>query len=142
VEIWMLGSDNPVKNNVELEVLGPLEELAPGESAAMNIYWGVCRCSAVKKAGPAGVIAQEPMITAGVINGAMGVFYRGTLQALYKNRKGHDVGSSDLTEVSPTKEIRIDHHVSKIPSEASTVVYRLLGKDRTIIGDLIEVAVK
>jgi len=142
VEIWMLGSDNPVKNNVELEVLGPLEELAPGESAALNIQWGVCRCSAVKKAGPAGIIAQEPRLTGGVIEGSLAVFYRGTLQALYQNTEGLEIGSSDLTAVSPTSEIRIAHRVSDMPAGTATVIFRLLDKDRAIIGDLAETAVK
>ncbi len=142
VEIWMLGSDDPARNNVELEVLGPLEELAPGESAALNIQWGVCRCSAVKKAGPAGVIAQEPRLTGGVVEGTLGVFYRGILQALYRDTEGREVGSSDLTTATPTSEIRLAHRVSELPAEASTVVYRLLDKERTVIGDLAEIPLK
>lgn len=142
VEIWMLGSDVPEKNNVELEVLGPLEDLEPGDSASLNVRWGVCRCPSVKKVVPVGVISEHLVLADGILKGSLGVFYNGMLQVLYLDEQRQPIGSKELMDVSPQAVVRIAQPVKEIPTSVFSVRYQLVDPDKKTIGDITEIALK
>ncbi|MFC1692704.1 DUF4380 domain-containing protein [Candidatus Latescibacterota bacterium] len=142
IEMWTLESGTPSKNNMELEVLGPLVGLAPGREASLDVKWGVCRCSGVKKVVPAGVIAEELTYENDVIRGKFGVFYAGILQLVYLNDEGEQMGLKNFTDVSPLTEVIIEQESEDILSIAHSIVYRLRSYDEEIIGELDRVNLK
>lgn len=142
VEIWMLGSDVPEKNNVELEALGPLLKLSPGGTVSSNVKWGVCHASAVKRVVPAGVIAEELALTDGTIKGKLGVFYSGRMQALYFDQQGRQIGLKNLMEASPKAEIHVSQALTDIPSAVHRVRFQLVNDATEFIGVLGDVQLK
>jgi len=133
---------SPETATIELEVMGPLTELAPGSSASIDVTWGMCRCSGVKKVVPMGVMSEEFDHKDCFITGKFGVFYGGTLQELYLQEDGKQRGYKNITRISPLEEV-ILHRTTEYISESITHIrFQLVASDNTVIGVIGNVKVK
>ncbi len=154
-EIWTAGSGTvrikdqditseyrPETAMMELEVMGPITRLNPGESASLDISWASCRCSAVQRVAPGGVVAEALSVQDGAITGKFGVFYGGLLQSVYLDRNGRQVGMQNVGEVSPLTEIIVNRPLSDVSSFCEGVRYQVLTYDKNIVGVLDEVLFK
>jgi hypothetical protein len=140
-EIWSTGEVTDSEGNpaiemsyMELEVLGPLTDLTPGQSASLDIKWGVCRSSGVKRVLPFGVIVEEiKMNDDGFVTGKFGVFQAGTFEQFLLDKNGEKRGRERLMEVSPFSEVNL---ISKprVPKDAVAVRYQLRDSNDNVIG--------
>jgi hypothetical protein len=104
---------------MEMEVLGPLVELAPGEDASAEMVWAACRCPGpIRDVTPSGCTAEplelQPVDGTWRVRGAFGVFASGRVQL----RAGSDV-LLELT-ASPFAPLRLDQ-VVRLPQSAGAV---------------------
>lgn len=142
-EIWTSGAGTVHSNNqdtvyeykpeeamMELEVMGPLTRLNPGETATMDVTWASCRCSGVIRVSPGGVVAQPLQVEGGMVVGKFGVFYGGYLQAVYLDRNGKQVGMNNVGEVSPLGEIQIERPLSDMTGYCAGVRYQVQTYDK------------
>ncbi len=137
-EIW---TNNPETAYMELEVLGPIANLAPGESASLDVTWGACRCSGVKRVIPTGIIVEEIKFDNGIVNGRFGVFYSGKLEEFQVDEKGNVKGHQRFMDVSPLSEI-ILYRKPNIAKGTAVIKYQIIGYDNNFIGMIGEVNVK
>ncbi|MFC1561016.1 DUF4380 domain-containing protein [Candidatus Latescibacterota bacterium] len=148
-EIWSTGETiNPDGNlaaemsYMELEVLGPLTKLAPGESATLDVKWGVCRCSGIKRVLPFGVIVEEFKIDdEGFVTGKFGTFQYGTFEQFLVDKDGNKMGRERLMEASPLSEVSLNIK-PYLPEDVVAIRYQIRDSDDNIIGILGEVKVK
>ncbi len=151
-EIWTAGAGTiqaggkdttyeykPESANMELEVMGPLTKLNPGESASLDVTWASCRVSAVKKVVPAGIVAEPMKVEGDLITGKFGVFYGGLLQAVYLDKNKKQVGMNNVGEVSPLTEITINRSKADFASYAAGIRYQVQSYDKKTIGVIDEV---
>lgn len=129
---------SPDTANMELEVMGPLTRLAPGESATLDVTWAACQCSGVKKVTPGGVVAEEMKIEGDIITAKFGVFYSGRLQAIYFDRNKKQTGMKYIGEVSPLTEIIIKRPID-FKNYAKGVGYQVESYDKKTVGVLDEI---
>ncbi|HIE04530.1 MAG TPA: DUF4380 domain-containing protein [Candidatus Latescibacteria bacterium] len=112
---------------VEVEVLSPLVELAPGGSYTFVEDWYATRCRGpILKANRAGVVRRKLKVEAkgGAVGleGEYGVFYIGRVEVTFEGTEGESVGES--YEVSPLETFVLKGRFSP-PSGAERVVLRL-----------------
>ena len=154
-EIWTSGAGTYTANNrefqteyapetamMELEVMGPLSGLRPGESSSLDVTWGVCRCSGVKHVTPYGVVAQEPVIEGNTVRAKFGVFYGGYLMIEYIDKNGNRKGIKNSMEISPISEVIIDQDIEDIASFAAGVRYHIQPFGTETLGTLGQVMFK
>jgi hypothetical protein len=128
VECWTVGAgqvDNLDYEGsgiylMETEVLGPLQQIAPGESSQFTIEWAAAGCSGpVVMVGEAGCAARPLALETGdgqmYLRGQFGVFDQGEL--LYR---AYDAGGTLLSEkrlgaVDPRQELILDQEVPYLP---------------------------
>jgi len=138
-EIW---TNNPETAYMELEVLGPLTNLNPGESSSLDVTWGVCRCSDVKRVLPIGVISEELKIDdEHIITGKFGVFYGGKLEEFQVDKDGNRKGYERFMDVSPLSEITLRREPA-ISRDTTAIRYQVIGYDNNLIGIIGEVKVR
>ncbi|MCE5251113.1 DUF4380 domain-containing protein [bacterium] len=155
VEIWTNGAGtyrannrdfqteySPDTANMELEVMGPLTRLAPGESSALDVTWGACFCSGVVKVVSHGVVAEELHVEDGMVKGKFGVFYGGYLQVVYLDKNGKQKGYKNVQEISPLSEVIIDQEYDKVLSFGSGIRYQILPYGESVPGVLGELMFK
>lgn len=148
-EIWSTGatqnpdgSDAPELANMELEILGPLTKLDPGESTSLDVAWGVCRCSGVKKVLPTGIIVEELKIDDdNIITGKFGVFYAGKLEEFQVDKNGNRTGYERFMDVSPLNEITLRRE-PVISKDTAAIRYQVIGYDNNLIGVIGEVKIR
>ncbi len=146
-EIWTTGAGTIRTNNqdtvyeykpetamMELEVMGPLTRLNPGETATMDLSWASCRCSGVTRVSSGGVVAQPLQVADGMVRAKFGVFYGGYLQAVYLDRSGRQVGLSNVGEVSPLTEITVERPLEDMSGFAAGVRYQVQSYDKQTVG--------
>ncbi|MHB9031347.1 MAG: hypothetical protein ACYC9O_21470, partial [Candidatus Latescibacterota bacterium] len=154
-EIWTAGAGTirvkdqdvvseykPESANMELEVMGPLTKLNPGETATMDISWASCRCSALQRVSSGGVVAEGLNIQGDMISGKFGVFYGGLLQAVYLDRAGNQIGMQNVGEVSPLTEITISRPLADVASFCEGVRYQVQSYNKQVVGVLDELKFK
>jgi hypothetical protein len=122
---------SPDTANMELEVMGPLTRLNPGDSASLEVSWAVCHASSVVRVVPGGVIAEEIKIKDDIITAKFGVFYGGILQVVYLDKNKKQVGMKNLNEISPLDEINIEQSKSDYSSVAAGIRYQIQSYDKT-----------
>jgi len=148
-EIWSSGeiinpdgSPAAEMSYMELEVLGPLTKLAPGQSASLDVKWGTCRCSGVKRVLPFGVIVEEIKIDDdGLVTGKFGVFQAGTLEQFLLGKDGEKRGRDRLMEVSPLGEVRLNIKPD-LPKDTVAIRYQIRDADDNVIGVFGEIKLK
>jgi hypothetical protein len=130
VECWTVGAGQVANLNyensgiylMETEILSPLRDIAPGETASFSIEWAVCRCPGpVIEVTEAGCTAQK--LTAQVsddfvrLTGQFGVFDDGELAALWLERDGVVIQHQFLGPVNPLSAVLLD---SEFPRPAGS----------------------
>jgi len=153
VEIWTSGAGTIHANNedftsdytletamMELEIMGPLTRLSPGKTASMDVKWGVCRCSGIKRVIPAGVIVEELEYDGEKITGKFGVFQGGDLQAIYIGKDGGMISRRNLMGTSPLSEVIISiPHDKLVTLKAETIRFQVISNDKqhtAVIGEV------
>jgi hypothetical protein len=104
---------------MEMEVLGPLVELAPGEEISADVIWAACRCPGpIRQVSRAGCTA-EPLEVKRLAEGCRA---RGAFGVFAPGRVELRAGSAVLLErtVSPFKPIRLDDLVD-VPDSTRTL---------------------
>lgn len=153
-EIWTNGAGKITSNGteqtyeytpetafMELEVLGPLTTLTPGQSSSMKVQWGVARCSGVKRVTPSCVVVEELVCDKEGVHGKFGVFYSGNLETVYMRNNGDVLSHQFLSGVSPISEVVIDQKRGDLLTErADFIRYQIRGADKTTINILGDVA--
>jgi hypothetical protein len=132
---------SPETANMELEVMGPLTRLNPGDSSHLNITWAACKASTVKRIIPAGVVAEDIAVQDGIITAKFGVFYGGNLQVVYLDKNKKQIGIKNLNEVSPLAEVIIQQSKSDY-SVAAGIRYQIQTYDKTKTLELGEIKFK
>jgi hypothetical protein len=147
-EIWSTGALKdesgtvaPDMSHLELEVLAPLTELAPNESTSLNVKWGVCKASALKRVLPFAVISEEITLKNGSATGKLGTLQSATLEQELLLANGERRGIKKLAEVNPMSEV-ILNVVPVIPRDAAILRYQLIDANGDIIGILKEIKIK
>ena len=140
VEIPYTGPYMPMAN-LEIEVLGPLTTLKPGESTSLETQWGACRCSGVVRIVPCGVIVEEPSIDPELrITGTFGVFYTAALVEVILGGDKRELAAETIADVSPRQEVRLNKNLV-LPAGADTVQYQLRDSGGNVLGILAELSV-
>lgn len=129
---------NPDASYMELEVMGPLVKLNPGQTSALDVSWASCRCSGVQKVSPGGVAAEALALKDGQITAKFGVFYGGFLQVVYLDKSGKQIGLKNVGEVSPLTEITVSTPLSEIASYAKGIRYQVQSYDKKTVCKLDE----
>ncbi len=127
---------------MELEVMGPLSKLNPGETASLDVKWASCRVSGVKKVAPGGIVAEPLKIDGDLLTGKFGVFYGGLLQAVYLDKNRKQVGMNNVGDVSPLTEITISRPLSDFSSFSAGIRYQVQSADKKTIGVIDELMFK
>ncbi len=118
---------------VEVEVLGPLTTLNPGDSVIMVENWYASRASgpvlAVNNAGliTKRLLAQQTADTM-TVNGTYGLFYSGMVKSVYVDHEGEDVLVADSVTVTPLDSLKI---IGKYQVPAGAKVFRLEAFDNS-----------
>jgi len=148
-EIWSNGANesrgetfDPNMAYMELEVLGPLAKLSPGDSSTMKLNWALCHCSAVKEIIP-GAVVVEPVTRNknNVVTGTYGVFYSGVLEEYFVDKDGNKKGRTPIGDVSPLTEVTFRREPI-IPLDAVALRYQVRSYEHEILCVLGEVSLK
>lgn len=128
---------------LEVEVLSPLRQLAPGESYTFTENWYAARCpTPVVAANGVGVISTPftAQATAGTVQlkGTFGVFHEGTASFAFYGADDQLLAKSGSVAVSPLEVWKLDE-VMRLPEGAVRVAIVLETKDRVEIGILASV---
>jgi len=158
VEFWMNGAgqfvtgttvveakDDPIETPhlVETEVLGPLVELAPGQSASFRLDWYAARIGGkypVLGCTEVGVTC-EPLSAKAAggkvrLAGRFGVFYPATAQVVFLDAGGKECGKVTLkAAASPTAPLVLEGDES-LPAEAATACLILCDASGKVLGEL------
>lgn len=133
VEVWTVGAGQVDSLNyaesdiylMEAEVLSPLREIAPGESTAFDITWGVCRCPGpvveVTAAGTLSAPLTAEAVTDDLVQlkAAGGVFDCGELFLDWLSADGAVLAVYTLGPVDPLALVTVDRVVR--PPQAAAV---------------------
>jgi hypothetical protein len=143
VECWTVGAgevDNLDYEGsgihlMETEVLGPLQEIAPGSSTALRIEWAAARCPGPIVAVNAGGCAARPLTAGGrdeglYLTGRFGVFDRGDLQYRGYDGNGAMLAEHHMGPVEPLQTLAVRELIP-----AATELARVELVVRTASGD-------
>ena len=121
VECWTVGAGQVANLNyensgiylMEIEILSPLRDIAPGETASFSIEWGVCRCPGpVIEVTEAGCTAQKLSVKVSGdfarLTGQFGVFDDGELAAIWLERGGVVIQYLSLGPVNALSAVLLD----------------------------------
>jgi len=128
---------------LEVEVLSPLRQLAPGESYTFTENWYAARCpTPVVAANEVGVISTpltaETMADTIRVKGTFGVFHESTASFAFYGADDKLLAKSGSVAVSPLEVWKLDE-VMRLPEGAVRVAIVLETKDRVEIGPLASV---
>lgn len=139
VEVWTVGAgqvgnfdyDANPSYQMETEVLGPLTEIAPGETTMFSLAWGACRGTGpVLDVSGAGCLTS-PFKLAPLADGfcritlSGSVFDPGDLELIWLDAQNQTVLAHSLGAVDPLTLITLDR-IEQIPAQAASVALRLL----------------
>lgn len=127
---------------MEAELNSPVVSLRPGETYAFDTAWfptrGGAQFSAVNAAG----IVEKPLSVtprngAVVVDGNFGVFFPGTVVAVFAKRNGEPVGRKQIAVADPLKPLALRQELPT-PPDAVTLTLHLVdegGTDRGALGE-------
>lgn len=130
---------SPETANMELEVMGPIERMSPGDTKALNVQWAACRASGVESVNEYGVVSRKPEYVDGHVKARYGTFYGGILQAVYLDKNRKQTGMRNIMDVAPLAEIYLDFVIKDIDSYADIVRYQVKVDGTGEIGVLGEI---
>ena len=129
---------------LETEVLSPFATLSPGQHYEFTLHWSAARAlNPIRKARWAGVISKplrgETSGSNVTLTGDFGVFFPGTLQAVFYSAMGQELAHDTLQAVDPRHTVRLDKTVP-LPADTFRVSVRVLdpkGQNRGDLGNFI-----
>ena len=137
VECWTVGAGQVANLDyassgiylMETEVLGPLTNIAPGDSTHFAIEWGSCRCKgAVVDVQPGGCASTRLAARThgdGVhLTGNFGVFDAGDLFIAWRDATGYTLATTPAGPVVPLTALDVDVALPK-PATAVSVELRV-----------------
>jgi hypothetical protein len=137
-------NDSLKKNNIlgytELSFFSQIAKLSSGDSSTVNIKWGSCRCTGVKRVTPISVISEEIVLNNETVTGKFGVFYAGTLEEYFVDKDGNMKGRNPVSDVSPLSEVIYEHKII-IPLKATAMRLQIVGYDHKLIGVIKEIKI-
>ncbi len=123
--------------NTEVEVLGPITSIAKNDSISMVENWFAARSKGpVYSVNSAGLVAKPLAVTQSgssvKVQGSYGVFYPGTVKAMFKNASGADVAAADSYAVSPKDSFPLNDTLKATAGVTKVVLalYSIGGKFR------------
>lgn len=127
----------PETSRMALELRGPVARLNPGETASLDVTWGVCRCSGIRRLASGGVVTEPLALKDGVVTGAFGVFDEGYLHFVCLDKAGNSISNGDIGKISPLAEVVVRRPISDLPSKCVKVQYgiRSIAQGTTILLD-------
>lgn len=139
-------SANGCDPHVETEVMGPLKELAPGESSELRTEWRLAAIDAkeIISINDCGAIGRQLALTMeshARLTGAFGVFHEGRLQLVFFDRASRVVGTFALGDVTPLCPLVLDESIT-LPEDAVRCSLRLLDQDNQWLGTLDHVQIR
>lgn len=149
VEVWTESpsapSPVPIRSPgylLEVEVLGPLHSLQPGERTSLGLEWGLARCPGpVVQANAAGCVHVPLTVTRdrewAWVQGVFGCFEVGEVELAWLDRGGHILEQRVLQAASPQSVLWLDT-VTPLPSEAIRGRLQLRRLDGSLSGPLAE----
>jgi len=101
---------------LEVEVMGPIIELAPDESTSFSIDWGMTQAHApILDINDIGVISHPLEENNGSLKGEYGVFYEGSIYMVFRDMRGVMLKKTLPHPVSPSKPVQINQAVKMDP---------------------------
>jgi hypothetical protein len=137
----MVMPDSPKENAYvfESEVLSPFAKLQPGQRYTWDYEWFSTQVGGdfpVVDCTPTGVICQplraSKTDTGILLEGRLGVFFKGSLVAHYLDASGKQVGSEVLTKVNPLTPCVLSRVVNPVENTASVSLHLYDSKDRDL----------
>jgi hypothetical protein len=132
-------------NMLEVEVLGPLTTIAPGDSVTLEENWFAARSK-----GPVLAVTSAGLITEKLtvqqtddtlsVKGSFGVFYQGYVKTQFCDASKNIIFTADSVQVSPTDSFFVNKKL-KIPAGATFVQFTVFDSKGTVVGILDSAAV-
>jgi Domain of unknown function (DUF4380) len=129
---------------LEAEVISPFATLDPGQQYEFTVHWSPSRApNPIRSIGWAGAVSQplEGEVSGDqvTLKGIFGVFYPGTLEAVFYSDVGEELGHTTLESVDPRQVVRLDKTVPLPPNtyRASVRVLDADGNDVGFLGNVI-----
>lgn len=131
---------------VEVQCLGKVARLAPGESTSVVQDWYAARCPGpVVDVTPAGVVASPLSLLSGQgktwVAGTFGVFCVGTAAVVFQGADGAELGRLDCGPVTPLAPFRLNA-AADVPPQTAQVTLEIRGADGKPAGHLGRIALK
>jgi len=137
VEVWI--NNNPLY--LEVEVLGPMTELAPGGGrTTFTEEWYAARCHGpILDANRVGAVTRRLKYDtqSSVLSGEYGVFHRGTAQAVFRDPGGAELGRGPSHAVDPLAPFALSE-AGALPWGTARVAIEISDKTGLLIGVLEE----
>lgn len=133
---------NPKPAYLNVEVMGPIADLAPGESHSFSVDWGIAHASApVLDVSDHGLVSEHLTLNNGKLTGKYGVFKAGSLMMVFRDMRGVMLKKTLPQPVSPLKPAIIDQSV-KLDTDVRLIEVQINGPDGHTLGvlDSLEVA--
>jgi hypothetical protein len=133
---------------LEVEVLSPLVNLAPGASYTFTEDWYAAKVNGpTLEVNEAGAIRDRLRAEGDGgttrLTGTYGVFCVGAVEIVFQDPSGHITGSGGTLPVSPSETFELDR-TGKLPSGTGKVVLELMNRNGELMGilDVLTLAVK
>jgi hypothetical protein len=111
--VYMNQKDLPY---LEVQVMGPIVELAPGEATSFSIDWGITQAQhPILDINDIGVVTQPLAEKDGKLTGKYGVFYEGSIYMVFRDMRGVMLKKTLPQSVSPSKPAQIDQTIKMDP---------------------------
>jgi hypothetical protein len=142
VQVYTYSTSAPT---VEVEVLGPITTLGQNDSVKMVENWYLARSTGpVLNVTGAGLVTSkltaEQTDNLMTIQGTFGVFYPGTVRAVFMDASSSAVAVADTFEVSPLDSLRIEQQY-EVPTGATWLSLHLFNSAGELVDYLDSVAV-
>jgi hypothetical protein len=135
----------PNMNMLEVEVLGPLTTIAPGDSVTLEENWYAARSNGpVLAINAAGLTTKKMTVGQSndslAVNGTFGVFYQGYVKMQFCDASKTVVSTVDSVPVTPTDSFYVNKKL-KIPAGAAYIHLTAFDSKGTAVGILDSAAV-
>ncbi|MBN2102436.1 DUF4380 domain-containing protein [bacterium] len=101
---------------LEIEVMGPIVELAPGEATSFSIDWGMAQAQGpILDVNDVGIVTRHLTESKGKLEGKYGVFYKGSIYMVFRDMRGVMLKKTLPQNVSPSKPAQINQAINIDP---------------------------
>lgn len=125
---------------MEAELNSPMVSLRPGETYAFDTEWFPTRSTAAfVSATTTGVVDTHVhfLETSRFLEGTFGVFYPGSVTALYLDARGSELGRAKIADVDPSNLLDLHAKISPPPGTAKVSLHLIdtKGNDRGVLDE-------